>query len=143
MDSHGCLGSVFCIVRQNKWTDMAAWVLSSALSVRTNGPTWLLTCLLFSTRGSGGHNRPTLRHTSLSGTVASLPHCAPRAPEPVRMSAVRGGVEGQGAVEPSQTTKLQLAELQTVGGGVRRLTSVALGVGAAARGVGAGGGARG
>ena len=61
----------------------------------------------------------------------------------MRMSAVRGGVEGQGAVEPSQTTKLQLAELQTVGGGVRRLTSVALGVGAAARGVGAGGGARG
>ena len=53
------------------------------------------------------------------------------------MSAVRGGVEGQGPVESSHTTKLQLAELQTVGGGVRRLTSAALGVGAAARGVGA------
>ena len=77
MDSHGCLGSVFCIVCQNKRTDMAAWVLSSALSVRTNGPTWLLTCLLFSTRGSGGQNRPTLRHISLSGTVASPPQSAP------------------------------------------------------------------
>ena len=112
MDSHGCLSSAFWIVRQSKWTVMAAWilsselsvringqswpawVLSSALSVRTNGLTWLLGfcllhclseqmdwhgCLLafFSTRGSGGHNRQTLRHTSLSGTVASLPQSAP------------------------------------------------------------------
>ena len=123
MDSHGCLGSLFCIVCQNKWTDMAAWVLSSALSVRTNGLTWLLTCLLFNTgewrsqqadtpshftvrncRFSSTkctvttgrhsvtllcpelsllfhkvhrHNRPTLRHTSLSGTVASPPQSTP------------------------------------------------------------------
>ena len=97
---------------------MAAWVLSSALSVRTNGPTWLLGfcllhclseqmdrhgCLLAFSFQHGGvavttgrhsvtlhcpelslllhkvhrHNRPTLRNTSLSGTVASLPQSAP------------------------------------------------------------------
>ena len=79
MDRRGCLRYLFCIVRQNKWTVITTWVLFSTLSVRSNGPTWLLTCLLFSTQGSGRQNRPTLRHTSLSGTVASLPQSAPEA----------------------------------------------------------------
>ena len=42
MDSHGCLSSLFCIVCQNKWTVITTWVISSALSVRINGQSWLL-----------------------------------------------------------------------------------------------------